>query len=412
MSEKTKSDTDTAPYEGGSSEAERINASPKHEVGKQLQHNIDFSTHDRIEFLPPMRQNQIKEITSARSKDEISTGKIAPRSNDLIGKLNPRTNVIKGRCVQLQSNDNNVVESSPLTSRKNSTKTKMSRKSHKKNDETRYTHEDEDTISIPTQSDLDDKINQLIQSEEDSESSSDDDLDILSFKLDYLDDADVGPSVDSNLADLFKSLKESGLSTDKVATKAKEHPRPENCNMETRKVNHEIWSSILNTKDRNLDLQLQKSQKLITKSSYAMLKIADSAIKAKKDKHKRKEVLKTIIKNATDAIAFAATAHKHNENLRRELMIKKLAYDQRAIAKDVPPEDKFLFGDNLSKRIKDSAGIGKLKMNKKFYPKRQESSTYRHSKNSYRPHKNPRGRHGGYSQSKNWKAKETRDNKN
>ena len=49
----------------------------------------------------------------------------------------------------------------------------------------------------------------------------------------------MGPSIDKDLADLFKDFRKKGLSKDKVALKAKENPRPENCNLETKQVNPE-----------------------------------------------------------------------------------------------------------------------------------------------------------------------------
>ena len=77
------------------------------------------------------------------------------------------------------------------------------------------------------------------------------------------------------------------MSKDKVALKAKENPRPKNCNLETKQVNPEIWSDIVLTSDRSLNLRLQKSQKLVSKASYAILNVADKLIGLKKDKTKR-----------------------------------------------------------------------------------------------------------------------------
>ena len=102
------------------------------------------------------------------------------------------------------------------------------------------------------------------------------------------------------MADLFNSMKETGLTKEKVAAKAKEHPIPANCNLEVKQVNPEIWSNVIGTKERNTDIQIQKSQKLVLKASYAILKIDDSAIQAgKASKKDRKKALKNIIKTLT-----------------------------------------------------------------------------------------------------------------
>ena len=153
---------------------------------------------------------------------------------------------------------------------------------------------DDDSISIPTQSDIEDKINNLLEdTESDSEddSSEEEELDIDSIKHQYLDEELKGPPLDQKLASLFNAMKEHGMPKDKVAAKSKEHPMPENCNMETKQVNPEIWGQAMSARDRSLDLQIQKSQKLASKAAYSVLKIAESAMtsKGKKD---RKTALK------------------------------------------------------------------------------------------------------------------------
>jgi len=96
----------------------------------------------------------------------------------------------------------------------------------------------------------------------------------------------------------------------------------------------------------------------------------------------------------------------HTEKLRRELLLKKLSYDQRSIGKDVPADDKFLFGDDLNKRLVEAAGVSKLN-SKKFSQSYSQpsSSTFtrkvqfknnNYSKNEYRPQKLSRGRRGGF----------------
>jgi len=273
-------------------------------------------------------------------------------------------------------------------------------------------NKDPDTVSLHGSSDIDGNIEKLINSSSESdESPSEDDLDIQKLRSELLEDDEIGPPVSKDLAELFQKLKESGLSKEKVASKAKEYPKPANCDLETKQVNPEIWSGIITTKERSADLQLQKGQKLISKASYAILKVTQSAISANKDKKRRKESIKNIIKASTDALAFISTAHLHTEKLRRELLLKKLSYDQRSIGKDVPANDKLLFGDNLNKRLAEAAGVSKLKPRKfsqsysqgysqpssSTYTKRFQKNNY--SKNEYRPQKSSRGRRGGFQRS-------------
>jgi len=195
-------------------------------------------------------------------------------------------------------------------------------------------YEEDDGISLPSASDMDGKVNALLNSGI-SDSSSEEELDLSKLKQDYLDDTETGPAINNDLAELFNSIKKTDLSKEKVALKAKEHPKPENCSLETKQVNPEILSSVISTRDRNLDLQIQKSQTLITKASYALLKVADSAITLNKEHKREKLGMKDIIKNATDSLAFMASAHSYNEKLRRHLILKKLAQEQRSIGKEI-----------------------------------------------------------------------------
>jgi len=51
------------------------------------------------------------------------------------------------------------------------------------------------------------------------------------------------------------------------------------------------------------------------------------------------------------------SAHSHNKKLRRDLILKKLVQEQRWIGQDVARHDKYLFGDNLNKKITEEAGV-------------------------------------------------------
>lgn len=388
--------------------------------------NNELETSENIDFLKTNQNfnpflEHMKEFFKNMSEENK---KLIDRSNDISledssstnvrkrkrRKLNiPRTNVTEEE-MGCTSNDNSnpsikaqTISSNNLTGKtrkmfKPSSST-LSKKEHLKI--LQREQEDDDTVSIPTNSDMDKKIEKLMNSESSSSSSSeeDDDLNILQkLKDEFLDDQVKGPAVDKELGDLFDSLKESGLSQEKVATKAKEYPAPENCDMDVRLVNPEIWS-IISSKERNLDLGLQKSAKLITKASYALLKIADSAISARKKKKDRKKAIKDILKHSTDALAFITTANKNTEKIRRELIVKKLAYDQRSLGKNIPIKDKYLFGDNLQKSLQEVAGAKKLQPKK--YKSFQQKQSYHQSKNEQRYQKAPRYQHKGHYYQKN-----------
>lgn len=57
-------------------------------------------------------------------------------------------------------------------------------------------------------------------------------MNLTKFKNDFLDNEVTGPLVDKDLADLFHSIKNPGMSKEKISSKAKKHLRPENCKFE------------------------------------------------------------------------------------------------------------------------------------------------------------------------------------
>ena len=418
----SNSETDTVPYEGSSTDPDmgknvEIISKTTEEVATTSDNNnkidfVDFSTvltnpalanmngEDTLKFIGSMFQEcqKLLQSTSNCSRTNEAIPLLSPRSNDNKGNMTPGTNV------NLTMESNKVDRSKDRKSNKNNNDTVIGKTKSKR-------QKMDDQVSIHADSDIDNKINNLMQTDDSSSDDAIEELDISKFQSDLLDEAEAGPALNKELADLFSKLKESGLSKEKVASKAKEYPRPENVNLETKQVNPEIWSNIISTKDRSTDLQLQKGQKLISKASYAVAKIAESAIEANKNKHKRKDNVKKIFQMATDALAFISTAHLQNEKLRRELILKKLAYEQRSIGKDIPANDKYLFGDSLNKKLTEAAGISKLKPRKYNSNMATSSSTksYRNSqasKNFYRPQKASRGRRGGFNKNYSEKRKD------
>ena len=137
----------------------------------------------------------------------------------------------------------------------------------------------------------------------------------------------------------------------------------------------------MSARERSLDLEIQKSQNLISKAAYSILKAAELTISATKSKKDRKTALKTILTNTTDALGLITTANVNTNKMRRDLILKKLAPEQRIIGKNIPTDDNLLFGENMPKRLTEAASASKLKM------KPYESNFKPFSKNDYRPRK-------------------------
>lgn len=356
-------------------------------------HQVEFENFEKFNafqnFLTnfhayPVQQNCnfINSKTNTALEDNDNRECIEIENVDFEKRSNSRTNVKRKHTSIELSND--AVDVSMKKSQQKHKSSATSTKARKAN----IANEDEDSVSIPTQSDIDDKVNKLLDdTEEDSEESSSDEeeLDLDKLKSQYMDDEPKGPAIDAKLASLFNSMKEYGMSKEKVASKSKEHPMPENCNLDTKQVNPEIWGQAMSSKDRSLDLQIQKSQKLCSKAAYSVLKIAELAMISTKSKKDRKTALKKILTNATDALGFITTANVHTNKLRREQILKKLAPEQRHIGKNIPTDDKLLFGENMPKKLTEAANASKLKV--KQYNNNFTSNFTSNPKNDFRPRK-------------------------
>ena len=258
----------------------------------------------------------------------------------------------------------------------------------------------DDEISIPSQSDMDMRINNILNDDSSTSSSDEDTSELLKeLRNDFMADEETGPPLREDLADLFKGMKEKPLSKEKILEKSKKHPQPSNCKLFAQQVNPEIWNNALTASERSLDLKLQKVQKLITKAISANLKATNDLLDIKGKKGNKKELLKQAATNATDAVALLTTANDCTATLRRDLMVKSLEYEQRGLGKDVPIDNNMLFGDDLNKRLTEIAGVNKLKIKRKSFKN--------NSKNYYRSQKSPRDqRYSGY-KNKQWYKNQT-----
>ena len=181
-----------------------------------------------------------------------------------------------------------------------------------------------------------------------------------------LDNEEEGPPLQEELSQIAKKLKERKMSKEKIAEKAKTHLKPKNCNFETKNVNSEIWSKVMNSQERSIDLKLQKTEKLITKAIYANLKVTEDLLKIKSMKECDKVYIKNTIVNSMDALALMSTAHATSEGFRRELITNKLVHEQKAIGNNLPVNYENLFEDDLSKKLSEVSGASKTKLKRAF----------------------------------------------
>ena len=138
-------------------------------------------------------------------------------------KSSPRTNVEKGtyEYSSSMSNDNKSEDEIP-----------QSKKARLMNPTSTIVKPEcpvVDEVSIPSESDINNKIRDLVETSNDEESDS------FDLENGLFDIEEEGPPVQQELSQIAKKLKENKMSQEKIAEKAKTHLKPKNCNFETKK---------------------------------------------------------------------------------------------------------------------------------------------------------------------------------
>ena len=187
----------------------------------------------------------------------------------------------------------------------------------------------------------------------------------------------TAPAIDSNLAEIVKSLLLEKLPKDKLEEVQSKYLRPENCtNLVAPKINKQIWQQ-LRQETRNNDSAFQKAQSLLLSGLYAVLQTCNGS------SGEQKNVL-------THAAVLLLSSNRELVLKRRDLIRPDLNKQYASLCNPSTPVSSFLFGDELNKEVEELTKSHKLS-NKVTPKKRME------------PYKVPSGRgargRGRFSQS-------------
>ena len=174
-------------------------------------------------------------------------------------------------------------------------------------------------------------------------------------------EAPCAPRVLDQLATIANNLAREKLPDDTLASKYKLYDRPENCTaLLTVKVNPPIWDK-LKSETRSNDLKFQKVQTALNKSLIAMVQVTDALTKSLAASEK-KDLPSTedMIRKLTDAVAFVSQANHDIYAKRRESIKPELHQDYRPLCSPSNPVTEWLFGDDLSKKVKDMTEVNKV----------------------------------------------------
>ncbi|PFX15027.1 hypothetical protein AWC38_SpisGene20779 [Stylophora pistillata] len=166
-----------------------------------------------------------------------------------------------------------------------------------------------------------------------------------------------------------------GLSPETVKERVDKYPPPENCKfLCTTKINEKVWD-LLPRRSRTVHLAFQKVQELLVQVLPSLSILGDQLVK---DLQTGKPTnVRQVLDQVMDSISLVANANYKLNMKRRELIKPDLNPTFTRLCKeDIKPSTK-LFGDELSKHLKDMADA------KKAGQQMQKTSDTRTSSHNY-----------------------------
>ena len=149
-----------------------------------------------------------------------------------------------------------------------------------------------------------------------------------------------------------------GVSTDTVKESADKYSSPENIKvLGVTSVNEEVWD-LLPHRSRTVDLAFQKVQELLLPGLSALCTLSDKLVSCihSGEMPKMRETVTVIM----DSIALLSNTHHKLNMKRRELIKPELNPPYTRLCKDEIKPSANLFGDDLSKHLKDMAELKKV----------------------------------------------------
>ena len=169
---------------------------------------------------------------------------------------------------------------------------------------------------------------------------------------------DKGPKVKEALAKRINESFTTKPIKDKMKPLLQKYHTPENCELLCMpRVNSPLWNELPH-KAKSVDLGVQEIQKMIVKTGQVLVSLAESAIKAKKEK----ELLdpQELLGALSDALAFIGNAGFQTTLKRRDLLKASLSKDYQSLFSASTPVTTHLFGDDLSKKVDDIAKANRI----------------------------------------------------
>ena len=208
-----------------------------------------------------------------------------------------------------------------------------------------------------------DPMDALVGAQQDSPSTSDEDLLQEWIRLDQVDESVTDPVVDG-IATLLNVILKTGPHKEKEKAILEKYSRPKNCvDLIVPKVNEEIWK-ILRRFTRQRDFNLQQAQATLLKAGFAVIQIIKDNLTPDKQ---------SVAKILMDAFRLNSIVFRNLTARRRELIAIELPARFKTLATREVDSPAYLFGTDLTSSMKEinttNALTSKPSMPHKFHIK-------------------------------------------
>ncbi|XP_072174616.1 uncharacterized protein [Diadema setosum] len=208
-----------------------------------------------------------------------------------------------------------------------------------------YTHDDYDMPTVITRGGFNRDLSGLAESRDEHlpterGSMQGDDPDqgkVPAFAAKFAVPSEIGQAIDEELANSVTYLMTNNLEEKTLEDTAHKYPCPANCQLiDSPRVNQTIWDN-LSTTTRTRDARIQKVQRSLTRGVNAFLHTLDPEITEAQQ----------------DALALLCNANYELNALRKELIRPDLNSKFTHLCKTTHPVTKYLFGDDLGKKVRE-----------------------------------------------------------
>jgi hypothetical protein len=206
-------------------------------------------------------------------------------------------------------------------------------------------------MNIDTEQIADPVASQMHDTEQDTEDMDDP---IANISKKYLLDELTSSSISKSLAETINKVFREGLNDERYQSMMKEIARPQNCEALCKiKVNPLIWN-IISAQTRTVDIQFQHLHNSVIKGPILIAQMIDMICKSKNH-------TSDVIEKGMDALALFGQANKQLVMRRRDALKPDIQTDYGHLCSSTVPFSNFLFGDDMSKNVKDIRDMERVK---------------------------------------------------